>query len=357
MAGPNLLRSKAKPETNASKVAIRIKDSTKQAAEKLAAQRQALAKNTVLDKYKIGVLIGIGRFSLVYQGFDTETGDSVVVKEYYPKYYSKRAEDGITLLAFEGRKLITFNEGFKQFFNEALALHKIDHPNVLKAHNFFRANKTAYMVSNHEAGRDLKWFLDTTQEPLNNKLIYKIFMPILSALNRLHDSGCLHLDIKPANILLRANSKPLLLDFGAAQDMASKKRINNMQALTHGFAPPEQYDRKSNLSRWTDIYAVAATLYYAITNRPPAKSKDSNKQSQLSIQKHQGHYTSEMLKAINQSLVHDYGKRFEFVDAFAKELLTASKWDSLETYEREEMSYYRHGDNDKTPPLGNSAAF
>ncbi len=356
MAITNLFKPTPFSGEEKSKAVAEKYQTTKKTAEKLAGQREPLPEGTLVERYKIGKMIGMGSFSLVYQGKDTKSGGSVVVKEYYPKYYSKRAENGITILPFEGRKLITFNEGFKQFFSEALALHKINHPNVLKAQNIFRANMTAYMISNKETGRDLKWFLTTTDEPVNNKLIYKIFMPILSCLNLLHESGCLHLDIKPANILLRANSEPLLLDFGASQDMDSDKRINNLQTLTHGFAPPEQYDRKSDLGPWTDIYAVAATLYHAITNRPPAKSKNSTKESQLNIDKYSDQYTPQMLNAINQALVHDYGKRFQTVDSFARELLTDSNWDTLMEYELQVMGYDRFGNRETTPPFSNTAA-
>ncbi len=350
MAAPNLFVPKTKPKKTEVYSASSSNQATQKAAEKLATQRSPLAKNTMLENYQTGVLIGMGSFSLVYRGIDTDSGASVVIKEYYPKRYSERAKDGLTVLPFEGRKLITFNEGLKQFFSEALALRKIDHPNVLKAHNMFRANNTAYIVSIDEAGRDLKWFLNTTKQSLKNNLIYKIFMPILSALNRLHDAGLVHLDIKPANILLRANSEPLLLDFGAVQQIACEKRASNIQTLTHGFAPPEQYNKKSDLGPWADMYAVAATLYHAITNRPPAKSEDSGRPSQLSITKYEEQYTKEMLTAINQALAHDDDKRFESVDVFAKALLTESKWDSLETYEREEMGYFRHAEEAPVPP-------
>ncbi|MFT6157071.1 MAG: serine/threonine protein kinase [Neolewinella sp.] len=219
----------------------------------------------------------------------------------------------------------------------------------------FRANRTAYMVSDNETGRDLKWFLNTTDEALKKDLLYKIFLPILSSLNMLHKTGCLHLDIKPANILLRTNSEPLLLDFGASQDMASEKRINSIQTLTHGFAPPEQYDRKSDLGPWTDIYAVAATLYHAITNRPPAKSKDSDKESQLNVEIYSSLYSTQMLNAINQALLHDYGKRFQIVDDFAKELLGGSRWATLEDYEKREMGYNRNEENSTAPSFSSAA--
>lgn len=302
--------------------------------------RIPLPQGTVLEDYKFGKVIGRGSFSLVYRATELSTQREVVIKEYFPKHFALR-EGKETIVPLEGRKLFTFTEGFKQFFNEAMALNKIHHPHVLKTHNMFRANKTAYLVSLNIGGRDLKWFLTTVKEPMDQALIYKVYMPVLSALNFLHQAQLLHLDIKPANILLQPNSESLLLDFGAAQAMTSSKRINNMQTLTHGFAPPEQYDKSQSLGPWTDIYAVAATLYFSITCRPPAKSKNSEVESQLSITHYGDTYAHHLLHAINRALTYNASDRYESVDEFAAALLNGSQWDSLRDYEMQVMKYDR----------------
>jgi len=302
--------------------------------------RVAMAGNTELEGYIFERVIGKGSFSLVYRASDIKTGDEVVIKEYFPKHFSIRKNDG-TIVPLDGKKLFTFSEGFKQFFNEALALNKISHPNVLKTNNMFRANKTAYLVSLNIGGRDLKWFLSTVKEPMSQALVFKVFMPILSALNFLHGAQLLHLDIKPANILLQPNSESLLLDFGAAQRMNSSKRINNMQTLTHGFAPPEQYDKHKSLGPWTDIYAVAATLYYSIACKPPAKSKDNDAESKLNLEKYSSAYESHLIQAVNRCLTYDPSTRFDNVDEFAEALLDGSKWKTLRDYEMDVMKYDR----------------
>ncbi len=302
--------------------------------------RVPLPANTDLEDYKFERVIGRGSFSLVYRAIEKSTGNEVVIKEYFPKHFSIRKEDN-TIVPLDGKKLFTFSEGFKQFFNEAMALNKISHPHVLKTHNMFRANKTAYLVSLNIGGRDLKWFLSTVREPMDEALVLKVFMPILSALNFLHGAQLLHLDIKPANILLQPNSESLLLDFGAAQRMNSSKRINNMQTLTHGFAPPEQYDKKKLLGPWTDIYAVAATLYYSIACRPPAKSKDNDAESRLSLEQYSGKYEPHLLQAVNRCLTYDPATRFDNVDNFAAALLDNSRWETLRDYEMDVMKYDR----------------
>jgi serine/threonine protein kinase len=302
--------------------------------------RVPLPGNTNLEGYNFERVIGRGSFSLVYRAVELSTGNEVVIKEYFPKHFSIRKEDH-TIVPLDGRKLFTFSEGFKQFFSEAMALNKIKHPHVLKTNNMFRANKTAYLVSLNIGGRDLKWFLSTVKTPMNEALVLKVFMPILSALNFLHGAQLLHLDIKPANILLQPNSESLLLDFGAAQRMNSSKRINNMQTLTHGFAPPEQYDKHKSLGPWTDIYAVAATLYYGIACNPPAKSKNSDTESRLDLKKYSDRYEPHLLQAVNRSLTYDPATRYDNVDEFAAALLAGSKWKSLREYETDVMKYDR----------------
>lgn len=306
--------------------------------------RVPLTNGTELEGYKFERVIGRGSFSLVYRAMEMESGYEVVIKEYFPKHFSIRKDDN-SITPLDGKKLYTFSEGFKQFFTEAMALNKISHPHVLKTHNMFRANKTAYLVSLNIGGRDLKWFLGTVRKPMDQPLVYKVFMPILSALNFMHGAHLLHLDIKPANILLQPNSESLLLDFGAAARMNSSKRVNNMQTLTHGFAPPEQYDKNKSLGPWTDIYAVAATLYYSITCKPPAKSKDNDTESKLSLDTYSKKYEPYLLQAVNRCLAYDASNRYDNVDDFAKALLEGSPWDDLLDYELKVMNFDRFNED------------
>jgi serine/threonine protein kinase len=302
--------------------------------------RVPLAKDTVLNAYRFKKLVGSGSFSLVYSAIEISSGREVVIKEYFPKHFSLRQPDN-TVIPFDGGKLLAFREAFKQFHYEALTMEKARHPNVLNSCNFFRANKTAYLVSINHDGRDLKWFLNSFQDCLDQNLIYRVFMPVLSALNFLHDAKLLHLDIKPANILLRPNGESMLLDFGASQSMNSSKRIHQSQVLTHGFAPPEQYNKSRALGPWTDIYAVAASFYYCISGKSPLKSKGSGEASRLDVSQYSKNYCPMLLHTINRSLSLDATRRFASIDDFAAALLVETKWKSLQEYELDVMDYDR----------------
>ena len=306
--------------------------------------RVPLNPGTEIEGYVIHKVIGQGSFSLVYSAKELRLNRDVVIKEYFPKHFSQRMSNN-NIIPLDGKRLFTFREGFSQFFNEAMALNKIAHPNVLKTHNVFRYNRTAYLVSDNVGGRDLRWFLTSVSESMNINLIFKVFMPILSALNFLHEAQLLHLDIKPANILLQPNGEALLLDFGAAQTITSDKRINRMQTLTHGFAPPEQYDRKQKLGPWTDIYAVAATLYYGIACKPPVKSKDNKLQTKLNYSLYKHLYSENLIDAVNRALSYDLESRYDNVDSFAEHLLAGSKWKTLREYELDAMQQDRFAED------------
>jgi len=302
--------------------------------------RAALPENTVLDDYRFGKIIGRGSFSLVYAAVEVSTGRELVIKEFFPKHNAMRNTSDQIVPRSSSKELI-FRKCLKQFYGEALALKNIQHPNVLNTHSFFKVNNTAYLVSQNQKGRDLKWFLNSFDNSLDQELILKVFLPVLSALNFLHEAKMLHLDIKPANILLQPNGQSLLLDFGASQAMDSSKRINKGQTLTHGFAPPEQYDKHRDLGPWTDLYAVAASLYYCISSKLPPKSKDSKVASQLDTKYYAGHYKPSLISAVNRCLSHKESDRFDNIDEFAAAMLVDSKWETLAEYEKDVMGYDR----------------
>ena len=302
-------------------------------------RRLPLKSGESIEHYLIEGVIGGGGFSIVYRCFDTKSGDSVVLKEYFPNQLSKRRSTN-EICPISDKKKMAFEVGMQQFFAEAHALSKIDHPHVVNIVNVFRSNNTAYMVSRLQPGKDLRWFIKRCQGDLDQGFLIKTIPPIMSGLNALHARGFLHLDIKPANILLRTEGGPLLLDFGAAKAMSKKERFTSFQTLTPGFAPPEQHHKKE-LGPGSDIYALGATIYACVTGRPPPTSlKREEKDKELKLHGAEKKISPAVIESLKWALELDIEKRPQSLAEFGNKFLSDSTWGSFDSYERNLLSQY-----------------
>jgi len=159
--------------------------------------------------------LSLGGFSIVYLAHD-EAGIPVAIKEYLPNSLALRKEGEIEPQVPDEHRA-AFRYGMKCFFEEGRALAKLMHPNVVRVLNFFRANGTVYMVMQFERGRTLHDYIQRHRGELKELFIRAVFARMLNGLREVHAHKLLHLDIKPANIYLRADGTPVLLDFGAAR--------------------------------------------------------------------------------------------------------------------------------------------
>jgi len=256
-----------------------------------------LAQGYVLKGYRIERTLGGGGFSSVYLATDLETGAPAVIKEFLPVTQACRAANGRVEPLSEGTAPL-FASGIKRFFEEAASLAQLHHPNIVQVTNFFRAHNTAYMVMRYEEGKDLRWYIKRHPGGLSEKFLRTVFPPLLLGLDELHKHGLLHLDIKPANILLRPGGNPLLLDFGAAQK--TQERLAGMRTLTAGFAPLEQHT-KGHLGPWTDLYAIGASMWSCLSGRapPPATARATKDHFKGAQRSYGRHYSIQILEAID----------------------------------------------------------
>src|SRR3954471_8993494 len=216
---------------------------------------------TQLENYWIQRLLATGGFSRVYLAHD-ENDVPVAIKEY------RIAEDDRN----------KFLHGMRCFFEEGRALTRFSHPNVVRVLNFFRANDTVYLVMRYERGRTLHEHLVQHRGPLDETWIRMTFAQLLNGLREVHTAKLLHLDIKPANIFLRNDGSPLLIDFGAARQTLSAEGAKLPPTYTPGFAAPEQYARPGELGPWTDIYSVGATAYACLASAAPQPAHERLKE-------------------------------------------------------------------------------
>lgn len=260
---------------------------------------QALKKGYILDDYRIEKVIGGGGFSFVYLAYHLKTRVKVVIKEYFPHELVVRIPGG-KIRPKSPANVVRFQIGLRRFFSEAMALAKLKHNSIIHVSNFFRANDTAFMAMNFEEGRDLRYFIKKSKARLSERFLLVVFPPIMRGLQDLHKYHFLHLDIKPANILLRSTWEPLLLDFGAVQQIEPGTRCRGVQTLTHGFAPPEQYS-EGEMGPWCDIYALGMTMRICITGKTPPSSPERLEKETLTplARSHSRKYRRCMLDAID----------------------------------------------------------
>ena len=224
--------------------------------------------------YKIDRVLGAGGFGVTYLADEIALSRKVSIKEYFPSDFAARTSDGSATPRSEDCSG-DYTWGLERFIEEAQTLAKFNHSNIVRVYRTFRANNTAYMVLHFEEGQSLKSWLKSLNRAPRQKELDAIVGPLLDALQTIHKADFLHRDIAPDNIIIRKSGDPVLIDFGAARsDIAAHSKTKTVSALVKpGYSPYEQYAETSKQQGpWTDIYALAATLYHAVTGKRPPDS-------------------------------------------------------------------------------------
>jgi Protein kinase domain len=214
-----------------------------------------------------------------------------------------------TVAVRSARDKDTFAAGLRSFINEAKLLARFDHASLLKVHQFWEAQGTAYMVMPYYAGitfgQSLKQGGKEGRRP-DEAQLRGVLMPLLDALAQMHAADCFHRDIAPDNILILPDQQPLLLDFGAARHVIKDMTRAPTVILKNGYAPVEQYGEMPDMRQgaWTDLYALGAVMQYAITGRTPpqAVSRFLQDKREALADTAAGQYSDSFLRAIDRSL-------------------------------------------------------
>ena len=240
---------------------------------------QHLQPNTTLQggKYKIERVLGQGGFGNTYMGFNTEFEETVAIKEFFMKGVTERDETTSIVRVSNADNVEQFEEQRDKFKKEARRLRKLKNEHIVKVHDLFEENGTAYYVMDYIDGESLAERMQKTGQPFAEAEVRDILLQILEALKEVHQNEIWHLDLKPGNIMIDKNGKAYLIDFGASKQLRANGNITTSTALcyTPGYAPNEQiwqmYDR---FGPWTDIYALGATVYNLLTNKKPPMAID-----------------------------------------------------------------------------------
>lgn len=224
---------------------------------------------TLLGRYKVGRILGQGGFGATYLGWDDRLHIKVAVKEFYPANLISRVPGSLSVMPFSDEHGRGFAAGLVKFLDEARLLARLrDVKEIVSVQDFFEENETAYLVMELLEGRTMKKYVSECGGRIDARRTLTILSPIMKALQSVHEQGLIHRDISPDNIFLTTSGERKLLDFGAARHAAGQAASLTV-ILKPGYAPPEQYSQDGKQGPWTDVYAVCATAYGALTGKTP----------------------------------------------------------------------------------------
>ena len=241
----------------------------------------ALKPGTILDgKYLVGEMLGQGGFGITYIGFDLLLEQKVAIKEYFPMSTGMVSRENRSMVVWSNAMMgkTGTQKGFDSFLKEARKMAKLGGiPGVVGVKSVFIQNETAYIVMDFIEGETLLKKLQR-EGPMPFDTCLSLLTPIIQALAEVHEHGIIHRDISPDNIMVRPDGRLILLDLGAAKDLDIQGKDGNVQSsqmvAKQGFSPIEQYQRNASIGPWTDVYAMAATIYYCCTGILPPTAVD-----------------------------------------------------------------------------------
>jgi serine/threonine protein kinase len=267
--------------------------------------QNALPVGQRIGEFEIAKLIGEGGFGIVYLAYDHSLHRNVALKEYMPSGFASRTGK-LQVAVSTAHYAEAFEAGLRSFVNEARMLAQFDSPSLVKVYRFWEGNGTAYMVMPFYEGITLRQAVKENKITPSEPWIREFLANILDAIETIHRVQCFHRDIAPDNILLLKDGRPLLLDFGAARRVIEDLTHSPTAILKPGFAPIEQYAKISGMRQgaWTDVYALAAVLYFLITGArpPPAVMRMLDDDMVPAREAGKGRYSPAFLAVIDKAL-------------------------------------------------------
>ncbi|MCU0903796.1 MAG: serine/threonine protein kinase [Tabrizicola sp.] len=234
----------------------------------------AVGTKLLLGQFTIQSFVNSGGFGIVYLAKDS-LDRLVVIKECFPGTFCRRI--GTMVGARSRAQQDEFRAAVRNFMQEAVTLSQLDHPNIVKVHQVFEDNDTAYMAMDYVQGHDLLQTVEGSAPPLRPKEIIAHLTTMLDAVGHVHSRGLLHRDISPDNMILdRAKGQPVLIDFGASRKEVTRKSraLSGLRIVKDGYSPQEFYVAGSKQAPCSDLYALAASFYHLISGDTPKTSQE-----------------------------------------------------------------------------------
>lgn len=233
-----------------------------------------LPPGTILvDRYLVGRVLGEGGFGITYIGCDLRLELKVAIKEYFPSdKVTRHAQASLQVSNYTGALAGNYEQGKEKYLQEARTMARMNkQAEIVSVRDFFQANNTAYIVMEYVEGTTFKELVLQKGGRIPAGEFLHMIEPLFGALGVMHETGLIHRDISPDNLMME-NGCVRLLDFGCARESANGTETMTI-ALKHGYAPIEQYQNKGQ-GPWTDVYGLCATMYYCLTGKVPQQSLD-----------------------------------------------------------------------------------
>ena len=238
---------------------------------------ECLAPGTLLeDRYVVGKMISKNGEGILYLAFDTEEDTAVEIKEFLPDTMCRRAEDGITVEVNDDSLPL-----FKSYLSEFADLHKsiitgMRDNNLKREYNIFSTGNTGYVVMEHPKGMPLSEYLENNGGKISWDELRTMMRPVIDTLGSLHDKGIVHRGISPETLFVTKDGRLMMTSVDISAARTADSQINS--EMYEGYAACEQYALSERQGSWTDVYAVCAVLYNALTGTvpPSALSRKEN---------------------------------------------------------------------------------
>lgn len=274
----------------------------------------------LIDRYRVGAVLGEGGFGVTYLGMDLRLGLKVAIKEYFPRDKATRvSQESLLISGNMGSGMSPFQEGKAKFLEEARTLARLSKvPQIINVRDCFEANNTAYIVMEYVEGITLTDWVRMEGGRIPARKLLGLMEGVFTALSQIHAMGLIHRDISPDNMMLE-NGRLRLLDFGIAREVGRRTETMTM-TLRHGYAPVEQYQPMGQ-GPWTDVYALSATIYFCLTGVKPPHALERICEDKLALPRRLG---ADLSHKQEQVLLYGMGlrprRRFQSAEAMRKEL-------------------------------------
>jgi serine/threonine protein kinase len=276
-------------------------------------------------KYHIQSFLSAGGFGITYLARDSQ-GRDLILKECFVPDFCRRSQ-GRVVPRSEAHKS-NLKRAVASFLDEAQTISTLSHANIVRAHEAFEENDTAYVVLDFIKGHDLQEIIDDKKTSLSPAQLVGMAQRLISALSHVHGRGLLHCDVSPDNFCVASNGEPILIDFGSARrhiDGVGQPHAG-FSMVKDGYSPPEFYTPNAACGPYSDVYSLGATLYHAVTGVVPIDGQtrltamiDGKPDPLMPVRGRITGYPSAFLASIDRAMSVRAGVRF----ASAKDWLRA----------------------------------